>query len=181
MKNINEIETVDELFNVVKFNDYAKSLSLPVYNEFRKGWNKVIVENEKKMLLFFNEMNTFKLVRGVLHGVPNQTINNIIEIEDLKNEHELAMKMVIMFFWGDSKFSNFRYENGVFVYENPIYTEMDGYNYINGIFENLQGWEESWLEFLSQNDMSKEEYPIEEYAKDNGYIPIEEYRKEFLY
>ena len=54
---------------------------------------------------------------------------------------------------------------------------MDGYNYINGTFENLMGWKELWLEFLSQNNMSQEEYPIEEYAKDNGYIPMEEYIK----
>jgi len=183
MKNINEIGTVDELFNVVKFNDFAKSLSLAVYDEFRKGWNKVVVENEKTMCLFLNEVNTFMLVRGVLKGVPNQTINNIIEKEGLESEFELVMRIVTMFFYGDVNFSKFQFrlEECICVYENPTYTEKDGYNNINETFENLIDWKELWLEFLSQNNMSKDEYPLEEYAKDNGYIPLGEYKELFLY
>lgn len=52
--------------------------------------------------------------------------------------------------------------------------EFDGYNYINNNEENIDGWRELWLEYLEQNNTTAEEYPLEEYAKDNGYIPNEE-------
>ena len=52
--------------------------------------------------------------------------------------------------------------------------EFDGYNYISGESENMNDWRELWNECLEQNNMTAEEYPLEEYARDNGYIPNEE-------
>ncbi len=52
--------------------------------------------------------------------------------------------------------------------------EFDGYNYISSNEENIDGWRELWLEYLEQNNTTAEEYPLEEYARDNGYIPNEE-------
>lgn len=57
---------------------------------------------------------------------------------------------------------------------NNMEKEFDGYNYISSNEENIDGWRELWLEYLEQNNTTAEEYPLEEYARDNGYIPNEE-------
>lgn len=52
--------------------------------------------------------------------------------------------------------------------------EFDGYNYITDSNENLNGWKALWKECLKEGNFTAEEYPLEEYARDNGYIPNEE-------
>ena len=52
--------------------------------------------------------------------------------------------------------------------------KFDGYNYITGESENMNDWREFWLEYLEMNNTTAEEYPLEKYARDNGYIPNEE-------
>ncbi|MGF0024178.1 hypothetical protein [Parabacteroides merdae] len=181
MNNLDNLITANDWFNAIKFNVRAQNYALGVYNRFRYKWNIAIINNEKDIHLSANICDMDLLVGIMLYKLSFHVAERIIENERLDDDKELAMKIVTLFFMGDRKFSNFRYENGDFVYENPIYTEMDGYNNINETFENLIDWQELWLEYLSQNNMSKKEYPLEEYAKDNGYIPLGEYKKDFLY
>lgn len=53
--------------------------------------------------------------------------------------------------------------------------DIDGYNYLDDYFTNLKSFEDEWKEYLEEYNVSAEECTLEEYARDGGYITIEEY------
>lgn len=54
--------------------------------------------------------------------------------------------------------------------------EITGYDYVDDYFTNLESYEDAYYEYLENNeDVSQEEFTLEEYARAAGYETIEEY------
>lgn len=74
---------------------------------------------------------------------------------------------------------SFNSEYNRFNLENPFYTEKDGYNHITDQFVDIKDYRENYEEFMESYGEEIGDYPFEEYAKDNGYMKIEEYIKDY--
>lgn len=164
-----------------------------IANVLIKEYNKMLVNNwevmyieEDRLAYYYNKYediitNDEKVNNDVVWLSDELEDGNVTDNTKAHCVLAFARNYITMEYSDKERLFSFHSEYNRFELENPLYTDKEGYNYITTGFVDIEDYREDYEEYLDLYDENREEYTIEEYAKNSGYIPMQERIMDYIY